>query len=123
MLALMEGRFDEADELIAATLAVGQQALSWNAIVSHRLGLFVLRREQGRLAELEDTIRRSVHEYPALLRFQCALTHLYGELGREDDARAAFDDLLSRDLAHEYVDAEWLFSLSLLGRCVRVLPR
>ncbi|MGH2745118.1 MAG: tetratricopeptide repeat protein, partial [Gammaproteobacteria bacterium] len=114
MLALMEGDFEKAEQLIGETLAVGRQVLSWNAVVTHRLALFVLRRAQGRLAELEDTIRRSVHEYPALLRFRCALAHLYGELGRERDARAAFDLLLSRDLAREHRDAEWFFSISML---------
>ena len=114
MLALMEGRLEEAEELTAEALALGQRAQSWNALVSHRLQLFVLRRAQGRLAELEETITRSVREYPALVRFRCALTHLYAELGRERDARAALDELLSRDLAREHLDAEWLLSMSLL---------
>ena len=121
MLALMEGRFEEAERLIAETLAVGQRAESWNAAVSHRLELFVLRRDQGRLAELEETIRRSVHEYPSLPRFPCALAHLYGELGRERDARAALRLMVSRDLAREYLDAEWLFTISLLADpCARL---
>ena len=61
-----------------------------------------------------------MHEFPALLRFRCALAHLYAELGHEARAPAPlFDDLLSRDLAHEYVDAEWLFSMSLLPDSVR----
>ncbi|MEA2457166.1 MAG: hypothetical protein QOC95_138, partial [Thermoleophilaceae bacterium] len=46
--------------------------------------------------------------------FHCALAHLYGELGREPEARAALGALLSRDLSREHVDAEWLFSMSLL---------
>ena len=115
MLALMEGRFEQAERIIADTVALGRQAESWNATVSERLALFVLRREQGRLAELEDTIRRSVHEYPALFRFQCALAHLYAELGGEGDARATLDALLARDLAHEHLDAEWTFSIALLA--------
>ena len=114
MLAIMEGRFEQAEQLIAQTLAMGERALSWNAQVSYRLQLFALRRAQGRLAELEEMVARSVHEYPTLLRFRCALAHLYAELGRERDARAVLDDLLSRDLAREHVDAEWLFSMSLL---------
>jgi tetratricopeptide (TPR) repeat protein len=113
-LALMEGQFERAERLIAETLALGQQAESWNALVSQRLALFVLRRAQGRLAELEDTIGRSTHEYPALLRFHCALAHLHAELGRERDARAAFDSLLARDLGQEHLDTECLFSMSLL---------
>ena len=67
MLALMEGRFDDAEALIEETAALGRFAQSWNAAVSQRVALFVLRREQGRLAELADSVRRSVHEYPALL--------------------------------------------------------
>jgi tetratricopeptide (TPR) repeat protein len=86
-----------------------------SSVVSHRLASFVLRRAQGRLAALEETIQRSVHEYPALLRFRCALAHLYCEVGRERHARAALDDLLSRDLAREWVDAEWLFAMNLLA--------
>ncbi len=115
MLALMEGRFDEAEQLISETLTLGERAESWNSVVSQRLALFVLRRDQGRLAELEDVISRSIHEYPSLARFRSALAHLYAELGRERDARATFDDLMSRDLAREYVDAEWLFMLALLA--------
>jgi DNA-binding SARP family transcriptional activator len=115
MLALMEGRFEDAEGLIAETLALGRPAESWNALVSHRLALFVLRRAQGRLAEIEDVMRDSVHEYPSLPRFPSALTHLYFELGREPEARDALEDMLSRDLEHEYLDAEWLFTISVLA--------
>ena len=73
MLALMEGRLGEAEQLILETLALGQRSESWNALVTQRVALFVLRREQGRLGELQGTIAKSVHEYPALLRFRCAL--------------------------------------------------
>ena len=114
MLALMEGRLRDAERLMAEALGVGGAAESWNAAVSHRLQLFVLRREQGRLAELEPLMTRSVPEFPALLRFRCALAHLHAELGDRASARASLDDLLARDLANEHVDAEWLFSMSLL---------
>ena len=118
MVALMDGRFDDAERLIAETLALGERAESWNAAVSHRLALFALRRAQGRLAEIEDLMRRSVHEYPSLPRFPCALAHLYGELGRVQDTRATLDMLLARDLKNEHVDAEWLFTISMLaGPC------
>ena len=115
MLALMEGRFDDAEALIEETAALGRFAQSWNAAVSQRVALFVLRREQGRLAELADSVRRSVHEYPALLRFRCALAHVEAELGHPDDARAALRSVLRHDLANEYRDAEWMFSMALLA--------
>ena len=114
MLALMEGRFAQAEELIEQALAVGEKAQTWNAVVSYRLARFVLCREQGRLAEVEDAVERSVHEFPALRRFRCAQAHLYGELGRAGDARTVLAELLALDLAHEYFDEEWLFTLCLL---------
>ena len=114
MLALMEGRFDDADRLIEETVVIGQRVENWNAVVSQRIALFVLRREQGRLGELATTISRSVHEYPSLLRFACAQAHLEADLGREREARAHLDALLALDLEHEHRDAEWLFSMALL---------
>ncbi|HLM50437.1 MAG TPA: hypothetical protein VK279_07810, partial [Solirubrobacteraceae bacterium] len=56
----------------------------------------------------------SVHQYPALQAFPCALAHLYAETGREREAQTALDDLLARDLAQLHVDEEWLFGVSLL---------
>ena len=113
-LVLQDGRFAEAETEIARTLELGRRAQCWNAVVSERLALFVLRREQGRLAEVEATLRRSVHEYPALWRFEAALAHCLAGLGREREARPALDALLGRDLAHEHFDEEWLFGMNTL---------
>jgi DNA-binding SARP family transcriptional activator len=114
-VALMEGRFADAERLIDETLAVGRRTASWNAEVSVRVQMFVLRREQGRLAEVEQTILRAVHEYPTLFRFRCAAAHLQAELGRDREARALIAELAASDLANEYVDAEWFFSMVLLA--------
>ena len=119
--ALLEGRFEEAERLAEKTLAIGRVPVSWNAWVSYKVQQFVLSRQQGRLAELEQSVMRWVHEYPVLFRFRCALAHLYGDLGREREARAALDDVLSHDLAREYVDAEWLFCMVLLADPCRSL--
>jgi tetratricopeptide (TPR) repeat protein len=123
-LALMEGRFEAAESMVAEALAAGRAAESWNAVVSERLQLFVLRRAQGRLAEMEAVIDRSVLEFPVLLRFHCAVAHLHAELGHDAHARAALDGVLSRDLAREHVDAEWLFAVCLLpDACARLGDR
>ena len=114
-VALMEGRFEDAERLIEETAAIGRRAASWNAEVSIRIQMYVLRREQGRLAEVEQAIMRAVHEYPTLFRFRCALADLQAELGRERDARAAVAEIASGDLANEYVDAEWLLSMVVLA--------
>jgi tetratricopeptide (TPR) repeat protein len=115
IVTVLEGRLGEAEEQIGEALELGRWAEGWTAAVSHRLALFVLRRAQGRLGEIEETMERSVHEFPVLLRFRCALAHTYAELGRERECRETFDAVMARDLRNEYVDAEWLVSMSLLA--------
>ena len=44
----------EAESLMERARHIGERAQSWNAVVSWRLQLYVLRREQGRLDEIED---------------------------------------------------------------------
>jgi tetratricopeptide (TPR) repeat protein len=120
-LTLMEGRFDEAEAAIRETRTFGEQAERWNAHVSERLQLFVLRRAQGRLSEVEDAIARSIHEYPSLLRFAAAQAHLHSEVGNSRRARRELDALMARDLARDHVDAEWLFTVVMLPDACRHL--
>jgi tetratricopeptide (TPR) repeat protein len=114
MIALLEGRFSEAEALIEELHALGEDRLRFNADVSHRVQLFLLRRAQGRLAEVQDTIAQAVHQYPALHRFTCVLAHVHAALGHERAARAAFDLATAHDLSREYVDEEYLFALNTL---------
>jgi tetratricopeptide (TPR) repeat protein len=113
-VALMEGRLETAEELIDESVELGERAQSWNAEVSRRNQLFILRRAQGRLDELVDVLARSVREYPSLIRFACALAHTHAELGHEHEARDGLHELLTRDLAARHLDEEWLLALSLL---------
>ncbi|MDX6640674.1 MAG: hypothetical protein QOF12_1685, partial [Solirubrobacteraceae bacterium] len=115
VLALMEGRLVDAEALVEQALELGERAQSWNAGVSHTLATFVLRRAQGRLGEIVGACARAVDRYPAQWRFRCALADVHARLGRRDEARRLLDRLLSGDLAHDYVDAEWLFSMAVLA--------
>jgi DNA-binding SARP family transcriptional activator len=115
LLALFEGRFDEAEDLVVQALARGQQAQSWEALVYYRMQMFALRSAQGRLAELEETIRRSVDEYPAYWVFRCVLASVYCELGREAACRKVFERLATGEFAELPRDEEWLFGMALLA--------
>jgi eukaryotic-like serine/threonine-protein kinase len=115
LLALFEGRFDHAEDLVERALGLGQRAQSWEALVYYRMQMFALRSAQGRLVELEATIRESVDEYPAYRVFGCVLASLYCELGREAECRDAFERLAASDFAELPRDEEWLFGLSLLA--------
>src|SRR5262249_22474498 len=51
-LALLAGDFEEAGRLVEEGLDLGDRAQRWNARVTYRLQLYLLRKAQGRLEEL-----------------------------------------------------------------------
>jgi tetratricopeptide (TPR) repeat protein len=114
-LALLTGRFDEAEDLISRALELGRQATSRDATFSSRLQLFLLRREQARLGEIEETIRQSIQEYSARPVFRCALILLLCDLGRQDEAGATLEQLAANAFAEIPVDNDWLFCMSFLA--------
>jgi DNA-binding SARP family transcriptional activator len=120
-LALADGQFTHAEELIEQTARLGEGALSWSPAASRKLQLFVLRREQGRLAGFEDEVRNSPEAFPSPLEHRCVLAYVLASLGRLDDATLALHDFAGHDLSDWHVDEEWLFSMCLLADvCVRI---
>ncbi len=115
LVDLLEGRLAEAERSIEAALRVGERAQSWNAAVSYGLQLYLLRREQGRVSEIEDLVRRSVEEYPGYPIWRCVLAHMAGELGYVPEARAVVAALAADDFASVPFDEEWLVSMSLIA--------
>jgi tetratricopeptide (TPR) repeat protein len=114
-LALLAGRFADAEGLIVDALNLGTRAQSWNAGVSFNVQLYLLRSEQGRLGEVELLIRRSTEEYPTYPVFRCALALMTAELGRADESRELFAALAKNNFAELPFDDVWLVSLSFLA--------
>jgi DNA-binding SARP family transcriptional activator len=121
LLALLEGRFVEAERLISQTRDLGERALSWSAAVSYGLQLYVLRRQQGRLREVEDLVRRSLEQYPTYPIWHCVLAQTAAELGQIAEARAAFETLAAEGFASLPFDEEWLVSMGMLAETARTL--
>jgi eukaryotic-like serine/threonine-protein kinase len=114
-LALLEGRFADAERLTTDARRMGQTAQSWNAEVTYRLQVYVLRREQGRVDEVEELVRRSVEEYPTYPIWRCVLAHMAAELGHVAESREALASLATDEFAEVPFDAVWLASISLLA--------
>jgi DNA-binding CsgD family transcriptional regulator/tetratricopeptide (TPR) repeat protein len=115
ILALQDGRFEEAERLIEETLETGRQAQTWDAEASYLFALFVLRREQGRLAELEEDLRRAPITHPGYRSLRCMLLATLCDLGRLEEARVLFDQLAAGEFAAFPKDNEWLSALTLLA--------
>jgi tetratricopeptide (TPR) repeat protein len=121
ILGLFEGRYGDAEARIDEVLALGRRAQDLDPQVAYRLQLFALRKEQGRLDEMEEVIRRSVDEYPWYPVFRCALANLYADVGREHQARRALQELAEDRLASIPRDNQWLLAMSLLPEVARSL--
>ena len=91
--AQLAGAFDDAERLAQETLAIGQRGQAENAMHYFAQAMFNIRREQGRLGEVEDAVRGFIELYPAIPAWRAALALLLLELRRPDEARAEFEAL------------------------------
>ena len=110
--AQLSGDFELAERLAQDTLAIGQRGQAENAMHYYAQALFNIRREQGRIGEIEDAVRRFIELYPAIPAWRAALALLLVELGRDDEARA---ELAAIDEAALPRDANWLIATTLLA--------
>ena len=118
--ALFRGDFANAEQLEEQAFRSGP-ARSSDADCSYRLAMFILRRAQGRLPEVENLIRDAVDRYPGYRAFRSFIPLLERELGRGQAARRAFDELAEAEFAALPRDSEWLFCLSILAEVAAYL--
>ena len=121
MLALLEGRFTEAEPLIADAVSIGASAQTTDAEFAHRLQRYVLSWEWDRLADVEPEITASLEEFPWYPVFRCFVAHLHAELGNEAACRRAFEGLAARNFVDIPRDNQWLVGMSLLADVSRFL--
>jgi DNA-binding SARP family transcriptional activator/tetratricopeptide (TPR) repeat protein len=112
--ALFRGEFARAERLAERARSSGEARRS-DADCSYRLAMFLVRREQGRLAEIAGLMRDAVPAYPGYRSFRCFIPLLELELGRHAEARRAFEALASGAFGALPRDSEWLFCLCLLA--------
>jgi DNA-binding CsgD family transcriptional regulator len=113
MRALLAGRFGDSERLAQEALAIGQSLQTENAAGIFGLQMFTLRREQGRLRELEPAVRYFVQQHTAAT-WRPGLALIYSELGRTREARAEFEHLARHDFTDLPRDALWMGSLTYL---------
>jgi DNA-binding SARP family transcriptional activator len=115
LLALLEGRFEEAEQLITETRSLGERALGWNAAAVYGLQLYVLRREQGRVQEVEKLVRRAATDNPTYPIWRSVLANMLAELGSTGEARTELEALAADDFSRLPFDEEWEVSMCLLA--------
>ncbi len=114
VIAMIRGRFREAEELIARA-AEGSSALLTDVesqVAGHRYRLLL---ETGGAEEALQVVRPVAETLTWYPFFRCALAGVLLELGDEDGARAVYKELASGGFSALPRDNEWLFALSLLS--------
>jgi DNA-binding winged helix-turn-helix (wHTH) protein/tetratricopeptide (TPR) repeat protein len=121
MRTLLEGRVADAERLANQALAIGQRAQSRN--VEHLYGgqMLWIRREQGRLLEMEPILRGLVDQFPSLPSWRSGLAFVLAESGRIDDARMQFDMLAARDFTDMPRNAFWMVAMTRIADTCAVL--
>lgn len=120
-LALLRGRYAEAEELISRASALGQRAEPSMARIYAAIQLHALRRAQGRLGEILPQVIDVASAYPSYVVLRCVLVDVLRELGRGDDARRELAALAANRFAALQRGDEWLFGMCLLGEAAAEL--
>jgi class 3 adenylate cyclase/tetratricopeptide (TPR) repeat protein len=113
--ASIQGRFEDCERLAHETLAIGQTLEIENAAGVFGVQMFTLRREQGRLHEVEPLLRHFVQTPEGTHAWLPGLALIYSELGRTTEARAVFEQLAASDFAGIPRDSNWLVCLTYLA--------
>jgi class 3 adenylate cyclase/tRNA A-37 threonylcarbamoyl transferase component Bud32 len=125
--ALIDGRFDDAEELIAEARAGGERAQEPIAVLFHatqvnQLGRLRRNPEDARRLEASlEQLTALAEAYPALPVLRCSLAATQAELGRLSEARSSFEHVAANDFAGLPNDTQLLLSLALLAETAVVL--
>jgi len=117
MRALLAGRLELADELAAVALGTGGRSEARAATQYYAMQLLAIRREQDRMAELEQPAREQVASNPLIRGWRAALMTLLWETGHHDEARREFEVLAANDFKDIPDDGDWLIAMMLLADC------
>jgi DNA-binding SARP family transcriptional activator len=115
MLALHEGRLEDAERLIPAALHLGGRAETTLAAAAYSTQLYLLCRERGSADEALTPLSDVAEESPARPFFRCALASLHVDADRLPEARHVFEELALRDFEIVPRDNEWLLGAAFLA--------
>jgi predicted ATPase len=120
--AFLAGQFAEGERLATEAASVpGERGEQANALMFFGAQLFTLRREQGRLGELEPALTGFATQFAALPIWRCSVAAFHCEMGNHEAARREFDSLAAQDFAALLPDANRPPALALLAEACNML--
>jgi DNA-binding CsgD family transcriptional regulator len=113
--ALMQGQWAEGERLADAAHQLGQRAQPGGADVYFAAQQFMLRWEQGRLAEMEAVFTDLVARFPALLVLRCLHALVRWHAGDTAATQAELAHLCANQAAALPWDQLWLGAVTILA--------
>jgi tetratricopeptide (TPR) repeat protein len=110
--ALLAGRFAEGESRAREAFELGRRVRMTDAENCFAVQSFIAGMERGRLGELQSTVERLAARYPDTTRWTAGLAYLHTELGRREEAAAAFEPLAARGFADVERDNQWLLAMT-----------
>ncbi len=117
MRALLAGRLEQAERFAGEALALGAPGETVTAPQYYAAQLLAIRREQGRMAELEQPAREFVLTNPHRPAWRAGLATLLCELDRAEEAQAELDALAGENFQDIQEDGDWMTAITLLADC------
>jgi predicted ATPase/DNA-binding SARP family transcriptional activator len=114
MSALLDGRLAQAEELATEAVAAGGPAEQVIAAQYYAIQLLAIRREQGRIGELEQAARGLVASNPVRPAWRAALATLLCESGQLAEARSELEVLAAQGFRDIPRDGDWITTITLL---------
>jgi tetratricopeptide (TPR) repeat protein len=111
-------RLEHCEMLAHEALAHGFEGHDETAAQMFGVQMLFVRREQGRLVELVETVEILAAHYPQVSSWRCGLVSLHAQLERTGQAREELEALAREDFADLPRDIFWLSSLSALCEVV-----
>jgi hypothetical protein len=118
MFAQLDGRLDEAERLAFESYEMRQALETRDAESVLAAQLFMIRRAQGRVAELLPAVEQAIAQFPALAAWRTGLPLVLIAAGEEERARA---ELASIELAAVPPDFFWLVAMAMLAEAATAL--
>jgi hypothetical protein len=118
MRAALSGRIDDAERLAHEAVAVAEGVVPLAAAM-FAVQIMWVRREQGRLSEVEPGLRAFVDAFPAVRSWRTTLAAVLLEIGAEAEARAELGRIAA---AGEFLvhpdDYEWPAAMTMYGEAL-----
>lgn len=115
IVALVDGRFHEAESLAETALAVRADASDTHALQCFGIQLTCLRLAQGRSGEVIPLLRSAAERYPMLPTYRAALALCYAETAQEAEASAEFERFTADGFSTPPPDSNWSTGMACLA--------